>query len=209
VTRGAFIVLEGLDGVGKSTQARRLKTRLEALGLAVVHTREPGGTLLGERVRSLLLDPSLGETVPVADVFLYQACRAQLVEELIRPAIERGNVVICERWHWSTLAYQGVAGRAGAEAVRVTSALATAGVEPDRAVLLDLPDQLASARIGRLLDRIEGRGAEYRQRGGEAFRASFREDPARLRVVSASGSPEQVETRVWDAVADLFPEESR
>jgi dTMP kinase len=203
--RGVFIVLEGVDGSGKSTQARRLSLRLEEAGRRVVHTREPGGTLLGERVRALLLDPSLGEVAPVAEMFLYQACRAQIVRELIRPALEDGAVVLCERWHYSTAAYQGAAGGAPPEAVRTTSALATEGLEPDRAVLLDLPDHLLSARLGRLLDRIEGRGAEYRGRVAEAFRRLFKADPERLRVVSAAGSPDQVEQRVWGAVEDLFP----
>lgn len=203
--RGVFIVLEGLDGAGKSTQARRLAVRLESMGRTVVHTREPGGTLLGERVRALLLDPSLGEISPVSEVFLYQACRAQIVRDLIRPALETGVVVVCERWHYSTSAYQGAAGRAGDAVVRATSAIATGGLEPDRAVLMDLPDRVAGARLGRLLDRIEGRGEDYRSRVAESFRAIFRQDPTRMRTVSAVGAPEQVEQRVWTAVEDLFP----
>jgi dTMP kinase len=200
-----FVVLDGIDGTGKTTQARRLCARLEALGRAVVHAREPGGTLLGERVRALLLDPSLGDVAPMAEVFLYQACRAEIVQQLVRPALERGTDVVCERWHYATTAYQGIAGGAGEGAVRATSALATGGLEPDRAILLDLPDAVAGARLGRLLDRIEGRGAEFRSRVGDAFREVFRRGAPRCRVVSAAGTPEEVEERVWTEVRDLFP----
>ncbi len=202
--RGVFVVLDGIDGTGKTTQARRLCARLESMGRTVVHAREPGGTLLGERVRALLLDPSLGEVTPVAEVFLYQACRAEIVDELIRPALLRGTDVVCERWHYATMAYQGIAGGAGEAAVRATSPLATRGLEPDRAILLDLPDAVAGARIGRLLDRIEGRGAEFRARVGEAFRGIFREGAPRCRTVSAAGTPEEVEDRIWTEVEDLF-----
>jgi dTMP kinase len=176
--RGVFVVLEGLDGCGKSTQAALLVARLQGLGREVLHVREPGSTLLGERVRSLLLDRSLGEISPLAEVLLYQAARAQLVGEVLQPALTSGRDVVCERWHYATSAYQGVASGAGLEAVRATSAIATQGLEPDRAVLLDLADEASRGRIGRPLDR--------------------------MRSVDAAGTPQEVEARVWGAVRDLF-----
>jgi dTMP kinase len=201
---GRFVVLEGLDGCGKSTQARRLVARLRRAGRDVVHAREPGGTPAGERVRALLLDPALGEVEPLTEVLLYQAARAELTARVLRPALARGAVVVCERWHYATSAYQGAAGGAPAEVVRRSSALATGGLEPDRAVLLDAPATALEARIERPRDRIESRGDAYRERVAAGFRALFAADPDRLRVVEARGTADEVEARVWEAVRDLF-----
>jgi dTMP kinase len=202
------VVLEGLDGCGKSTQAGRLVARLRAAGRDVVHTREPGGTPLGERVRDLLLDPSLGEVAAMAEVFLYQASRAQLVETVVRPALEAGRVVVCERWHHATRAYQGayegLGRRPSEDAIETTSRLATGGTEPDRVVLLDLPAEAADERVGAVRDRLEARGDAYRAHVGARFRALFEADPAHCRIVPARGSVADVEARVWETVRDLF-----
>lgn len=205
---GLFLVLDGIDGCGKSTQARRLTRHLERLGRSVVHTREPGGTALGERVRALLLDPQLGDVAPMAEVFLYQSSRAQLVEEVIRPALGRGEVVVCDRWHYATSAYQGAyegVGRpAGNEALRASSALATGGTEPDRAVLLDMPPRQADGRVGAKRDRLEARSDAYRAKVAERFRSIFAEDPEQRRIVTAHGNKDEVEAHIWEAVRDLF-----
>ena len=205
---GLFLVLDGIDGCGKSTQARRLAAHLERLGRTVLLTREPGGTAFGERVRALLLDPELGDIAPMAEVFLYQASRAQLVEAVIRPALARGEVVVCDRWHFATTAYQGayegVGCRAGEEALRTSSALATAGTEPDRAILLDLAVADAGLRVGEQRDRLEARSEEYRARVAERFRDIFAEDPGQRRIVPADGSEDEVEARVWEVVRDLI-----
>jgi dTMP kinase len=123
---------------------------------------------------------------------------------VIRPALAEGRVVVCERWHYSTRAYQGVAGGVSEDEVRAASAVATQGLEPDRAVLLDLPDADAGGRLDRPLDRIEERGAAYRARVAAAFRTIFLEDPGRLRIVSARGTPDEVAARVHAAVADVL-----
>ncbi|MDF1700667.1 MAG: dTMP kinase [Planctomycetota bacterium] len=205
---GLFFVLDGLDGCGKSTQATRLAEGLRAAGRDVLHTREPGGTVLGERVRALLLDPGLGDLAPMAEVFLYQASRAQLVEEVIRPALARGTIVVCERWHYATTAYQGAyegVGRgAGEEALRLSSELATAGVEPDRAVLLDMPSVVSDKRVGEDRDRLESRGDAYRRRVGQRFREVFAARPTVCRRVDAEGSIEEVAARIWEVVRDLL-----
>ncbi len=202
-----FFVLDGLDGCGKTTQAGLLAERLRGLGRTVLHTREPGGSALGERVRALLLDPSLGDVAPMAEVFLYQASRAQLVEAVIRPALAVGQVVVCERWHYATTAYQGayegIGTRASAHALRTSSELATQGVEPQRALLLDMPPSASDARVGTERDRLESRGATYRDRVGARFREIFAEAPEQRRVISAEGSIEAVAERVWEAVRDL------
>lgn len=202
--KGVFIVLEGVDGCGKSTQAHRLRLRLEGMGRDVLHVREPGATSIGEKIRALLLDPASGDITPMAEVLLYQAARSQLVEEVLRPNLAEGYDIVCERWHYSTSAYQGVAAGAGLEAVRITSALATGGLEPDRAVLLDVPDAVAGARLGDLLDRIEQRGDAYRAHVAEVLRDVFGGGDDRLRIVPAQGPPGEVEARVWEAVRDLF-----
>lgn len=207
-SRGLFFVLDGLDGCGKSTQAARLSERLRARGHDVLHTREPGGTVLGERVRALLLDRELGELAPMAEVFLYQASRAQLVEEVIRPALAAGTWVVCERWHYATRAYQGAyegVGPAASEtALCESSALATAGVEPDLAILLDMPSRASDARVGDERDRLESRGDAYRRRVAERFRAIFAEDPAKRRTVDAHGSIDEVAERIAEAIDDLL-----
>lgn len=205
---GVFIVLDGLDGCGKSTQARRLSERLRAAGRSVIHTREPGGTGLGEQVRALLLDPDLGDVAPLAEVFLYQASRAQLVDTVIAPALREGHVVVCERWHFATRAYQGAyegIGRPATEdALLLSSRLAVGETEPHRALLLDMPSAETGARLGKDLDRLESRGDAYRRHVAERFRSIFAEDPDARRVVSAAGSKDDVEERVWEAVRDLF-----
>ena len=205
---GLFFVLDGADGCGKSTQARLLVERLEAEGRTVLHTREPGGTDLGERVRALLLDPELGDIAPIAEVFLYQASRAQLVDAVIRPALAAGTDVVCERWHYATRAYQGayagIGRRATDEDVQVSSGIAVGETEPDRAILLDLPTEEAHDRLGDDLDRVEARGAAYRARVAARFREIFAEDPAQRRVVPARGEKAEVAARVWEAVHDLL-----
>ena len=202
--RGVFIVLEGVDGCGKSTQAERLVERMRALGRDVLAVREPGTTKAGERIRALLLDPALGDISPVSEVFLYQAARAQLVAEILEPALAAGRDVLCERWHYATSAYQGVAGGAGLETVRLTSRLATGGLEPDRAVLLDLPSEQAGARLGDDHDRIEQRGDAYRGVVAQALREVFHAEDDALRTVRADLPPDEVEQEVWEAVRDLF-----
>ena len=200
---GVFIVLEGVDGCGKSTQAQRLAERLRGLGRDVLHVREPGATAAGERIRDVLLDPASGDITPLAEVFLYQAARTQLVTEILEPALAKGQDVVCERWHYATSAYQGVAGGVGLDAVRATSALATRGLEPHRAVLLDMPDDVAGARLGTELDRMEQKGAAFRALVAQALRTLFAEGEDHLRVVGALGSIDEVADGVWEAVRDL------
>ena len=202
---GLFLVLEGLDGTGKSTQARRLAERVGKTGRPVLHLREPGGTPLGERVREALLDPASGDLDATTEVFLYQAARRRIVLERIRPALDAGTVVVCERWHYATTAYQGAGGGADLDLIRRTSAAATGGLEPRRALLLALPDDEAvRRRSDREPDRIERKDADYRARVAAAFRALFSGDPDRFRVVDAAGGPDEVEERVWEAVHDLL-----
>ncbi len=202
---GVFLVLDGPDGGGKSTQARRLAERIAASGREVVSVREPGGTAVGERVRAILLDPEVGEIDAVTEVLLYQAARRRLVEERIRPALARGAVVVCDRWHFATRAYQGGGGGAPEDLIRLTSSAATEGLDPRRSVLLDVAPETAARRMKRPLDRIERRGPEYRARVRDAFLRIFAAgDPDRFRVVDADGDEDEVAEDVWEAVRDVL-----
>jgi dTMP kinase len=160
--RGLFIVLEGPDKSGKSTQARRLAEALRARGLTVLHTREPGGTSVAEGVRAVLLNPQL--TIdPVAELFLYEASRAQHVAEKIRPALARGEVVVCERFTMSTDAYQGFARGLGLKTTKTLNDVATGGLKPDLTVVLDIPiDEFDSRDQNRALDRLEREHVSFR-----------------------------------------------
>ena len=165
-----FVSFEGIDGSGKSSQATLLVERLRAEGRAVVATREPGGTPLGERVRELLLGPH--EIVPWAEAALFAAARAQLVADVIRPALERGAWVVVDRFLDSSLAYQGAARGLGIDAVLQLNRAVIGHVEPDRTFLLHVPADVALARIGsERRDRIEAEGAEFLTRVDRAFEA--------------------------------------
>jgi dTMP kinase len=163
-----FITFEGVDGSGKTTQARLLADRLRAEGRDVVDTREPGGTPLGERVRELLL---AGERItPWAETALFAAARAQLVDEVIRPALERGADVVCDRYIDSSLAYQGLARGLGVERVLELNLLATGGLLPDKTFLLLVPLDEAANRRGDEPDRIEREGSEFASQVNRAYR---------------------------------------
>jgi dTMP kinase len=199
---GRFIVVEGGEGVGKSTQVPRLAASLRASGREVVVTHEPGDTKLGAELRAVLLhaDTDLDAR---AELLLMIADRAQHLAEVITPALARGAIVVCDRYEPSTLAYQGVARGLGVENVEQLSAWATAGVEPDVVVVLDLPDEIAEARVSADRDRFERAGADFHAR----VRAAYRDlAPERGWVlVAADGTPDEVANRVRAAVSAIVP----
>ncbi len=193
-----FISFEGLDGCGKTTQAAMLAAALELEGRTVVRVREPGGTPIGERIRELLLD---GDSVigGAAEALLYAAARAQLVDQVILPALARGEVVVADRFIDSSLAYQGVARGLGLEQVLQANQLATGGLMPDITLLLELPPELAAARRGDSPDRIESESAGFHAAVAEGFAAAAARFPQRIHVVDASGPPRAVLARVREA----------
>ena len=179
-----FVTFEGIDGSGKTTQARLLAERLEREGVDVVLTREPGGTPLGEAVRDLVLH---GEHVaPWAEVALYAAARAQHVDQVIRPALERGAMVVCDRYVDSSAAYQGGARRLGVDTVLELNLTVVGGLMPDRTVLVEISPETAAARVGGTGDRIERDGVALWARAAEAYRDLALRDRRRYVVVDGT-----------------------
>ncbi|UIP05763.1 dTMP kinase [Erythrobacter sp. SDW2] len=208
MNRGRFIALEGGEGTGKSTQSRLLAEALQACGLDVVLTREPGGTPGAEAIRQLLLDPPGMGWGARAEALLFAAARSDHVEKLICPALERGAWVVCDRFVDSSRAYQGGAGGVGDEAVRALHAVGSDGLRPDLTVLVDVDPALVAARLaerdGDTSDAIGGRGAEYHAAVGTAFRRFAEGDPRGFAVVDGGGSIEEVQARIFAAVAPLL-----
>jgi dTMP kinase len=176
-----FVTFEGLDGCGKTTQARLLVERLEAEGLEVVFTREPGGTPLGELIRELVLHGD--HVAPWAEAALYVAARAQHVDQVIRPALERGATVVCDRYLDTSVAYQGAGRGLGVDTILELNLLAVGGLLPDRTVLVDIDIQTALSRVGGKGDRIERAEVEFWPRVVEGYRTLAERFPERFVVV--------------------------
>jgi dTMP kinase len=179
-----FVTFEGLDGSGKTTQAELLRAHLTSAGRDVVATREPGGTELGERIRRLLLEG--GEMAPWAEAALFAAARAELVEEVIAPALEAGKDVICDRYVDSSLAYQGIARGLGVDEVLELNQRALNGVMPDRTFLLLVDAEESERRVGSTMDRIEGAGDDFRRRVDAAYRELAERFPERIRALDGT-----------------------
>jgi dTMP kinase len=207
---GRFITLEGPDGAGKSSQAARLADALRAEGRVVVSAREPGGTPLGEVLRSLLLAGDQRGDDPLTDALLFLAARSRLVRDVIRPALERGEIVVCDRFTDSTLAYQGYGSGLPVERLRELDAWATGGLRPDLTILLDLP---AAAGLARRAGGPAGERTRFEEAGRhdsefhERVRAGYLElaaaEPERWRVVDGQADPATVAERVLAAVLPL------
>lgn len=212
--RGLFISFEGLDGCGKTTQLVRLARRLRGLGYRVVETVEPGGTPIGEQIRQILLDVSNAGMAPMTEALLYFASRVQNLEECIRPALGRGEIVLADRYTDSTIAYQGYGRQLGAGTIEQLHQIACGGLQPDLTLWLDLPLEAALARLSRRNAGWEGTAAsqtrmdtqpvEFYQRVQEGYRALASKYPHRIQRVDATGDPATVEERVWQAVARLL-----
>jgi dTMP kinase len=185
-----FVTFEGVDGSGKSTQARLLAEQLRSEGRGVVDTREPGGTAIGERIRDLVLGSE--RVAPWAEAALFAAARAQLVDEVIRPALGRGEDVVCDRYLDSSLAYQGLARGLGVERVLELNLLATSGLLPDRTFLLVLPLEEAAKRRDAEPDRIEREGAEFVANVDRAYRELAHIFAQRIVLVDGTQKPDDL-----------------
>jgi dTMP kinase len=200
-----FFSFDGIDGVGKSTQVRLFVERLRERGLDVIECRDPGSTPVGEKVRELLLASDAATTIGRrSEMFLYMAARSQLVDEVIRPALAAGKVVVSDRFLLANVVYQGHAGGLDPDAIWEVGRVATDGVEPDCVFLLDMLPGAADGRIDRPLDRMERQGEEYRER----LRAGFLKEAARavdsIHVIDAGREVEQVRDDIWRIAARLL-----
>lgn len=206
---GLFVTFEGVEGSGKSTQVRALEAHLRERGVPTVFSREPGGTPLGEQLRGILLEPSQDGMLPLTELFLYLASRAEHVSRVVRPALEQGAVVVSDRYTDASVAYQGGGRGLGWEVVEPLNRLATDGVKPDITFLLDLDPEEGLARFsgahGRpTRDRIESEALEFHRRVRAAYIDASRREPARFVVLDARRDPDEITRLVAQRVDDLL-----
>jgi len=206
-TRRLFITFEGMDGSGKTTQLRRLAARLRSVGRAVLETAEPGGTAIGGKIRQILLDAGNQELSPRAELLLYFASRAQNVDEALRPALERGEIVLADRFTDSTLAYQGCARGLGADDIMALDRIACRGLQPDLTLLLEIgPDtSLARARARNAAatspeTRMDEQSIEFHRKVHEAYQALAAREPERIKRIDGTAAADDVESAIWDVV---------
>jgi len=201
---GLLIAFEGGEGAGKSTHLRRLTERLDRLGVAYLSVREPGGTPAGEKIRQIVLDPD----TPICaetELLLYLASRAQFVRRVVRPALERGELVLADRFEMSTYAYQGVARGLGLERVRALNDFATGGLKPDGTVLLALDPGVARGRQHGEADRMERENEAFHRAVAEAYDGLAVSEPGVIRI-SSDGSVDEVHERLWRELSARWPD---
>ena len=203
---GLLITIEGIDGAGKTTLAGALRDALRGRGIDAQLVREPGGVELSERLRTLLADPSL-QIAASSEALLYAAARAQLVQELLAPALGEGSLMLLDRFTDSSLAYQGAGRGLGIERIRAINELATGGLQPDRTLLLSLPPRLARERLaaeGRHADRLEREPDAFFEEIATAYDQLADAEPDRIAVLDASASPEEVLAAALGALDGLL-----
>ncbi len=205
-----FIVFEGVDGAGTTTQCQHLCDRIRAAGHCLVQTREPGGTSAGERIRQLVLDPELAALDDIAELLLYAASRRQHVAELIKPALKSNKPVISDRYAQSSVAYQGIARGLGQELVDSVNHIATGGLVPDLTLILDLDTDIAlqrrQSRSPEPLDRLEAEGLAFQQAVRQAFRDLADGDPHGSVLLAADVPIEDLAGHVYDTLLTRFPQ---
>jgi len=198
---GLFIVFDGPEGSGKSTQVKLLKERLEQEGKSVALVRDPGTTRIGEQIRAILLDPAHGEMAMRCEMLLYMAARAQMMSELIFPALSKGQIVISDRFVSSTLAYQLGGDGMTADEIRKVAGIAISDRWPDLTLILDIPAEASMGRLKRSKDRIEQRPMSYHQQVHQNYLEQAKADLSRYRVIDAQRTVEEVREEIWSAVA--------
>ena len=205
--QGVFVTLEGVDGSGKTTQTALLVRALEEVGREVVRLREPGGTAISEQIREILLDPTNSAMCDECELLLYEASRAQLVREVVEPALAAGKVVVCDRYYDSTYAYQAGGRGLADDLVRRANVLGSCGRVPDVTVVFDIEPRVAWGRaIANGADRLEAAGLSFQEKVRAAYLRLAAEEPARVRVVDADGTIDEVNARLCAALADVLPE---
>jgi dTMP kinase len=206
--QGIFITFEGMDGSGKTTQMHRLAAHFRALGRIVLETAEPGGTPIGTKIRRILLDSANQELCPAAELLLYFASRAQNVEEWIAPALQRGEVVLADRFTDSSLVYQGYGRGLGAENIMALDRIACRGLKPRVTILVDIDAETSLARAHarnaaepHCETRMDEQAVEFHRRVYEAYHALAMREPERVKVVDGRASMDEIERAVWEAVS--------
>jgi len=202
--KGRLITFEGIDGSGKSTQASLLADALRARGFPVHFLREPGGTVVGERIRDVLLDRSHTEMTPLSELFLYLAARSQITGERILPALECGDVVVMDRYLDSSVAYQGAARGLGVDLVKSLNSVAACDLVPDRTYLVDCDPETALSRTSAAPDRLESEGKAFMSKVREGFLSISRSEPARVMVLDGSRSIEELACLILADTLTLF-----
>ena len=194
MAKGLLITIEGIDGSGKSTQINFIKNYLEQIGCNVLVTREPGGTEISEKIRSIILDPANKNMGPITELLLYASARAQLVFEVIKPALYAGNIVVCDRFIDSTIAYQGYGRGINIDSIICVNNLALQGVQPDLTILLDIsPENAIKRRLPPLsFDRIEQEDNEFYRKVSEGYRSLAKKYPGRIKSIDADRCREDV-----------------
>ncbi len=205
--RGKFVVFDGPDGSGKTTQFRRFVTLCEAHGLDVCEVREPGGTAIGEQVRDLLLhyrDDEDGDMAPACEMLLFMASRAQLIAERVRPALEQGCLVLADRFISSTLAYQGAAGGTPIDDIIAVGQVALGNTWPDLVVVFDVDERTAASRLNPLLDRMEQKGAAYHAKVRRGYHDQAKREPEKHLILDATAEPGVVFERLLTQLGDWW-----
>lgn len=214
--QGYFLTFEGIEGAGKSTLAKFVHERLQEEGWPTRFTREPGGTTLGEQVRAILANPDGGDITPLTEVLLLSASRSQLVEQFIRPQLQEGNVVVCDRFSDSTLAYQGYGRQVHLREIRELTDMCTWGVKPDLTILIDIEPELGLGRVRTRsaetltrMDRFENMDFGFHERVREGFLELAQDEPQRFRIFDGHLDLESLKTKVYQCVhrevTRLFP----
>lgn len=201
--RGKFITFEGPEGCGKSTQSRMLYQYLKKSGYPAVYLREPGGTRISEKIRTLLLSPK-SDIAPTTEMLLYMSARAQLVDELVKPALEEGKIVICDRFLDSTIAYQGYGLGMDIKAIRQIGSFATAGIMPDLTILLDLAVHKGLKHREGKYDRIEARSLQYHRRVRQGYLTLAKQGSSRIKVVKLDDDKNKTQDKIRRLVYNVI-----
>ncbi len=201
-----FITFEGVEGSGKSTQAEKLSTYLQEQGYRVVLTREPGGTALSDKIRDMLLDPQNKDMTDRTEVLLYMASRAQHTKQFIMPNINKGNIVICDRYIDSSVAYQGWARNIGVENIHWLNIFSTRNIKPDITFIIDLDPEIGLQRVGKDKDRIESESLVFHKRVREGYLQIFENNPERVKLINGNQDIEEIFEKIKSIILPVIKE---
>lgn len=207
--KGKFITFEGSEGCGKSTQSRMLYDHLKSKGYKVIYLREPGGTAISEKIRGILLDPSNRSMSGVSEMLLYMAARAQVIEEVVRPALLGGKIVLCDRFLDSTIVYQGYGLGMDIKTIKAIGKISTCGIKPDLTILLDLPVTKGLKHRQHKKDRIEERSLNYHLRVRKGYLKLARQEPGRIKMVKVDPKKNKTQDRIRKIILPILRQKAK